>query len=317
MHKTPIHSAPQLIKQAISIANAGRKKKIVVAVAQDVDVLDAVVQAKADDYIEPILVGDKSKIKSLTDKHQIDISDIELFDKPDISDAAHFAIKLAADGEADAVMKGFLPTSSLLKTLLDSQYNLRGNTVLSHCAILDIPGYHKLLNLTDGGMVVQPDLKQKKQILENAILVSKALALDPIKIAVSAAYDKLYDNQSHVKDDVEKLVPYIQENYPEILVEAPMPFDKAVAKVFQTSSNEEEVAGDADIFLVNSIEECNIIAKSLIHFAQTLFSGVIVGAKVPVSLVSRSDTVQNKKSSLALAVLIADYYQEHNIWGTK
>lgn len=315
MKKQPIKSSNQLINRAIAIAQDGRKKKIVVVAAQDTDVLDAVVQAKSDKFIEPILVGDKTKILSLVLEKQIDISGIEIIDKPDISEAAHTAIQLAADGKADAVMKGFLPTSSLLKTLLDSKYNLRGNSVLSHCAILDIIGYHKLLNMTDGGMVVLPDLNQKKQIVENAILVSKALSLAPIKIAVSAPYDKIYNKQTHVKEDMEQLVPYISKKHPDVFIQAPVPFDNAVSQ--SDRENKGEVVGDADIFLVNSIEECNIIAKSLINFAHAVFAGVIIGAKVPVSLVSRSDTVQNKKTSLALAVLVADYYQQHNIWDEK
>ena len=273
MQKEPIQSSTQLIKEAIAIAQAGRKKKIVVAAAQDADVLDAVAQAKADNYIEPILVGDKTKIETLAQENQIDISDIEIIDKSDISEAANTAIKLASDGEADAVMKGFLPTSSLLKTLLDSQYNLRGDSILSHCAILDIPGYHKLLNLTDGGMVVQPDLMQKKQIAQNAILVSRALSLSPIKIAVSAPYDKIYNNQPHVKEDIDKLLPYVSETYPNVIIQAPIPFDTAVSNKLKTKSfNKESIVGDADVFLVNSIEECNIIAKSLINFAHAVFA---------------------------------------------
>jgi len=315
MQNRPIHSSEQLIEKAIAIASEGRKKKIVVAVAQDADVLDAVVQAKTDNYIEPILVGDKEKIQTLAQEHQIEIADIELIDKTDVLDAAHTAIKLASEGEADAVMKGFLPTSALLKTLLDKQYNLRGNTVLSHCAVLDIPGYKKLLNMTDGGMMVAPDVEQKKEIINNAILVSKALMLSPIKIAVSSAYDKLYNNQTHVKDDRDVLIPYVLEKFPEVLIQSPVPFDKAVSNNSDKANN--SVEGDTDIFLASSIEECNIIAKSLIHFVKAVFAGVIVGAKVPVSLVSRSDTVQNKKTSLALAVLIADYYHQENIWGER
>ncbi len=318
MNKEPLQSSSQLIEQAIAIAQAGRKKKIVVAAAQDADVLDAVSQAKADNYVDPILVGDKTKIIMLAQENNIDITDIEIVDKTDVSEAAHTAIRLAADGDADAVMKGFLPTSALLKTLLDNKYNLKGQFILSHCAVLDIPGYHKLLNLTDGGMVVQPDVEQKKDIIENAILVSKALSLSPIKIAVSAPYNIVYDNQQHVRDDIEKLLPYISEKQNDVVIQAPIPFDSAVSKKTETKTyNKQEVIGDADIFVSNSIEECNIIAKTLIHFAQAVFAGVIVGAKVPVSLVSRSDTVQNKKTSIALAVLIADYYQQQNIWGDR
>ena len=213
-------------------------------------------------------------------------------------------------------MKGFLPTSALLKTVLDKKYNLRGKNTLSHCAVLDIPGYHKLLNLTDGGMVVKPDPEQKYQILENAVLIARALGLSPVKIAISAAVDSVTDKVAHIQSDINFVIPTARKNLNDIVIQGPLTFELATSKKgFDFKDETGLVVGDADIFLMDSIEECNLVAKSMIQFAQAVFSGVIVGAKVPVSLVSRTDTVKNKKSSLALACVLADYYAQNKVWG--
>jgi phosphate butyryltransferase len=167
--------------------------------------------------------------------------------------------------------------------------------------VLDIPGYHKLLNFTDGGMVVKPDPEQKYQILENAVLVGRALNLSPVKVAVSVVNDaKMLDRARRELKDIE--------------VEGPLSFEEATARQLAECENAGKVCGDADVYVVDSIEECNVVAKSLIKFADAVFAGVIVGARIPVSLVSRTDTVKNKKASLAIACAIADYYQQNKIW---
>ncbi|MEA1981816.1 MAG: phosphate acyltransferase [candidate division Zixibacteria bacterium] len=315
MEKKPIISSDMLIEQAVAIANDGRKKTVVVAVAQDVDVIEAIVEAQKTGYLNGVLVGDKSKIESLAGEKNIDLKEMNIVDEPDVLIAANKAVELASTKEADAIMKGFVPTSALLKTILKKEYNLRGKETLSHCAVLDIPGYHKLLNLTDGGMVVKPTKEQKLGILENAITVSKALNLTPVRIAVSGATNLNSSKISHIKDDVEFLIPKAKEMFPDVEIKAPLPFDLATSKKAAKHRNlDDAVSGDADVYLVDSIEECNLVAKSLIQFAQAVFAGVIVGAKVPVSLVSRTDTVKNKKTSLAIACLMADYYDQNNFW---
>jgi phosphate butyryltransferase len=312
----PIHSSDQLIERATAIAREGRKARVAVAAAQDVDVIEAVSEAEADGFLSGILVGDGASIGNIAAEHQIDISRLEIIDRKDVREAAHYAAKLAADGKADAIMKGFLPTSALLKVVLDKQYGLCGRNTLSHCAVLDIPGYHKLLNFTDGGMVVKPDLDQKFQILENAVLVGRALGLSPVKVALSAAVDRLSKDMAHILSDVESIIPMAIERISDIAIQGPLSLDMATSKEageYQHVAG--PVVGDADVYLVDSIEEGNILAKSMVQFAQAVFAGVIVGARVPVSLVSRTDSVKNKKASLALACVVSDYYTQHKVWG--
>jgi phosphate butyryltransferase len=318
MTATPIRSATELIARAVAIANEGRQKRVVVAAAQNADVMHAVSQAQAEGFLTATLVGDAEIIGEIAETENIDLTNIEVVDKPDVNEAAHYAAGLAAQRQAHAIMKGFLPTSALLKTLLDKQYNLRGASTLSHCAVLDIPGYHKLLNFTDGGMIVKPDIQEKIAILENAVMVGHALNLSPVKIAVSGAGDRVSPSFPHTLSDDQTVKPEANRRMTDIAIQGPMSFDLATSQAAAEYKHESgAVVGDADIYLVDSIEEGNIVSKALIQFAKAIFAGVIVGARVPVSLVSRTDTAMNKKASLALACVIADYYEQHNIWEDK
>jgi phosphate butyryltransferase len=302
MSHGPISSYDQLITQAVAIANEGRRKTVAVAAAQDADVIDAVSQAQADGFIEGILIGDAEKIRALAEQNGANLAHLKIVDEPDVDRAAHAAVRLAADKEADVIMKGFLPTSSILKVVLDKQYGFRGPNTLSHCAVLDIPGYHKLLNFTDGGMVVKPTPAQKLEIIDNAVLISRAMGISPVKVALS------------VVNTPELMVDALRKTGG-MLIEGPLSFELATSRdAAEKYGLRSDTVGDTDVYVVDSIEECNVVAKSLINFADAVFAGVIVGAKVPVSLVSRTDTVRNKKASLAIACLIADYYAQNRIW---
>ncbi len=312
MQEQAIKSSDELIRRAVDIARECRRQRVVVAAAQDADVLDALSQAQADGFLSALLVGDERMIRSLASDKGINLDNLEIVDKRDVNDAAHFAVGVASRGEADAIMKGFLPTSLLLKVVLDKQYELRGKNALSHCAVLDIPGYHKLLNVTDGGMIVKPDHEQKLQVLENAVTVSRALGLSPVRVALSAATDKLSIHMSHTLSDIDNIIPEALRTLSGILIQGPLSFDAATssrAADYQKLSG--AVAGDADVYLVDSVEEGNIISKALVQFADAVFAGVIVGAKAPISLVSRTDSVKNKKASLALSCLVAHYCSTH------
>ncbi len=311
----PIQSSKQLIEKAVEIARQGRKKRVAVAAAHDPGVIGAVAQSAADGFLEGTLFGDSGLIRKLFFQEGVDVSNLEIIDEKDITRAAHRAVESASRGDADIVMKGFLPTSVFLKVVLDKEYNLRGRNTLSHCAVLEIPGYHKLLNLTDGGVVVKPDSEQKFQILENAVLVGRALGLSPVKVAVSAAYDRPSEKLSHAFSDMDFIIPEAMSKLKDVFIQGPLPFDLATSKaVADPQQSEGPVVGDADIYLVDSLEECNIVVKSLTQFAEAVFAGVIVGARVPVSLVSRTNTMADKKASLALACVLSDYCVRHNIF---
>jgi phosphate butyryltransferase len=282
-----------------------------VAGAQDDAVIGAVSSAHADGILDATLFGDKDKIIQIADKEKIDITGLDIVHEADASRAAYGAVKMASEGKADAVMKGFVSTSALLKTVLKKEFDLRTRNTLSHCAVLDIPGYHKLLSMTDGGMVVAPDRTQKLQILENAVTVARAMGLKPVKAAVSGAVDKVYDDIPATIECREFIKEAEALGLEDFEIQGPLTLDCATSKeIAEKKGIEGPVAGEADIYLVNSIEECNIVAKALINYIDAVFAGVIVGARVPVSLVSRTDTVKNKKASVSIACLLAAYFEK-------
>jgi len=199
----------------------------------------------------------------------------------------------------------------ILKVVLDKRYHLRGENTLSHCAVLDILGYHRLLNVTDGGMVVKPDPEQKVQVLQNALVVARALGCVPAKVAVSAAVCHHSDMPPERHAELEVFFSLAKVRCKDVVIQGPLTLDAATnIDAARSRKAEGPVAGEADVYLVDSVEEGNIISNTLIQYAGAVIAGVIVGAKVPVSLVSRTDTVKNKVASLAVACVVAEY-QRH------
>ncbi len=305
-----LKSSDDIIAAAQKLSRRGKPYRVAVAAAQDVDVLGAMQSAHDDGICVGSLFGDETKIRQMASEHGLSLDGMDIIDRPDAGEAVLSAVEMASTGEADVIMKGFVSTSTLLKGVLDRRFNLRAGPTLSHVAVLTLPGYPKLLMITDGGMMVKPTLEQRLDVLKNAVVVGRALGIDPVRVALSAADEEVTSRMPQTEDDA-KLVEMVgREKIPGCEVAGPMGFDIAVSpEIAAREGIDNPVAGDADVYLVGGIEECNITTKSMIIFAGAIFAGVIIGAKVPVSLVSRTDPVVGKKTSIALACLVADYYQ--------
>ena len=305
-----IKSSQEIIRAAKKLSAGGARRRVAVAVAQDPDVLEAMQSAHEDGICDGALFGDESKIRELAEKNDVSLDGLEIIHIPDANQAVMAAVEMADSGKADAIMKGFVPTSTLLKGVLDRRFNLRAGPTLSHVAVLDIPDYHKLLLFTDGGMVVKPTLEQKFDILQNALIVAHALGINPAKIALSAAGETDIPAMPQAEEAAAMTRKIVSDKTAGCEIAGPIGFDLAVsAETAGRVGYTGPVAGDADIILTGTIEECNVTVKTLIIFARAVFAGVIVGARVPVSLVSRTDPVIGKKTSLALACLISEYYR--------
>jgi len=307
--KKPIKDWKGIVAQAQKISRQ-RMRRVAVAAADDAAVIQAVADAHKQKIADAALVGIPDQIRGLADKIQVDISALQIESAPNAESAAARAADMAASGDADIIMKGFLPTSTLLKAVLAKERGLRRSEVLSHCAVLSVPDYPRLLNITDGGMVVNPDFNQKVKIIENAVMVSRALGISKPRIALLAATDVVNPHMPRAVEDAVIAKMADRGQIRDAIVDGPLSLDAAtlpeVAKFYEIDS---PVAGRADVLVANSIEEGNIISKSLILFGGAVFCGVIVGAAVPVSLVSRSDPPRNKLASLAIAVLLSEYLQ--------
>lgn len=278
-----------------------------VAAAEDREVLLAIKDAVNKEVIQPILVGQADKIKSISNDINFELEGITIIDSPSIEESAKIAVELVSKQEADFVMKGLLDTSILLKSVLNKEYGLRTESLLSHVMIYQLENYHKLLILTDGGMNISPDYEQKEKILKNAIQAAKCLGMDEVKVACLAAKEKVNPKMQATVD-----ARLLQEACKEgkfgegVIVEGPLAFDLAISKESsEIKGFKSEVSGDTDILLVPNIEVGNGIGKSFTYMANAKSAGIIMGAKAPVVLVSRADSHESKLYSIAYGALIA------------
>lgn len=282
-----------------------KKAKLAVASAQDYEVLKAVKDAYEIGVIDPILVGDEKKIVQYAKEIDFNLDDIKIIATSSLQESAMVSVKLVSSNEADFVMKGLLDTAILLKEVLNKEYGLRKDSLLSHVMIYEAPNYHKLLMLTDGGMNINPDFEGKKKILKNSIETASVFELDKIKVACLSAKEKVNEKMPSTVD-ARKLQEFFKDEK-DVIVEGPLAFDLAISNEASKVKNfKSEVSGDVDILLVPNIEMGNGIGKTLTYMANAKSAGIIMGAKKPVVLVSRADTHETKLYSIALGALVAN-----------
>ena len=290
-------------------AQAKKQSKMVLAIAaaEDEDVLSAVKEAKTSNIIDAILIGEKTSIEAKAKKMEFDLQDVTIVDMKGLENIAETAVKLISEGKADFLMKGKIDTSILLKAVLNKDYGLRTDRLLSHVMLYEVPTYHKLLLMSDGGMNIAPTFEQKEDILRNAVLVSRALGNNNTMVSCLAAKEKASDKMPATVDG-ERLKLNSQNNMygEDVFVEGPIAFDLAISKdAAKIKGYDSPVVGETDILLVPTIEVGNGIGKAMTYMAGAESAGVIMGAKVPIVLVSRADSAETKFSSIALGSVIS------------
>lgn len=280
-----------------------------VAAAHDEEVLLAIKSAVEMEIITAILIGEENKIREISKEINFDLSKFKIINKGTIEECAETAVKLVSLGEADFVMKGLLDTSVILKAVLNKEWGLRTDSLLSHVMVYEVPSYDKLLVTTDGGMNIAPDYNQKVKILKNAIEATKPLGLKHIKVACLAAKEKVNPKmQATVDARALQEAGERGEFGNDVTVEGPLAFDLAVSKeAAKVKGFKSKVSGETDIMLMPTIEVGNGIGKALTYFAGAKSAGIIMGAKAPIVLVSRADSHESKLYSIAYGALIAGH----------
>ncbi|MCT4619512.1 MAG: phosphate butyryltransferase [Marinisporobacter sp.] len=292
--------------EIIQFAKMRGPKTIAVAVAEDLEVLTAVSKAKNMGIAEAILVGDQEKIENIAKENDINLSGLEIINEKDMAQASLKAVELVSTKKAHIVMKGLVDTAIILKAVLHPEIGLRTGNVLSHAAVFQVPSYDRLIFVTDAAMNIAPDVKTKKQIIENAVEVAHALDIDIPKVAIVCAKEKVNPKMQATVDAKELEEMNKNEEIKGCIVGGPFALDNAVSKeAAKHKGIDHPVAGIADILLVPNIEAGNVLYKSMVFFSNTKNAGVIVGAKAPVVLTSRADSDETKLNSIALAVLMA------------
>ncbi len=290
----------------LAAAKQGPSRRVAVAVAADADVLAAVCDARKAGIAEVVLVGDAAKIHAIAREHGYDLAGMEVCDVADNLEAARTAVQLVRQGRAHMLMKGLISTADILRAVLDKEQGLRTGRVLSHVAVLEVPTYHKLLFLTDGGQNIAPDVRQKAEILQNAVQVARALGVTLPKAAPICAVEVVNPKMQATLDAAELAEMAHRGEIANCIVSGPIAFDGAIsAEAAAHKGIKSDVAGDVDILLMPDIEAGNILYKTLVYLAGAKVAGLIAGAAAPIVLTSRSDSPEAKLLSIACASVVA------------
>ncbi len=276
-------------------------KAAVVAAAHDEHTLQAVFTARRDGLIHPILVGHREEILSIARSLGEELDPSQVVDAGDDPSCAARSVELIRSGAGAMLIKGMLQTGTLLKAVVNRESGIRSGEVMSHVAILDVPGYHKLLYVTDGGMVVAPDLEQKRHILKNALDFCRFLGYDCPKAAALCAVETVNPAMPETADGAALKQEAERGDFGPCLVEGPIALDLATDReAARVKGYRSPVAGDADILLAPSIAAGNLLGKSLYGLAGGEMAGVVLGAKAPITVNSRGATAEEKYWSILI-----------------
>ena len=269
--------------------------------------LDAARRIQDSGMARPLLIGPASLIAAAADAAQVDVHDFELVDSGGAApDAALRACALARTGDVRALMKGSLHTDELMAAVVNKDTGLRGSSRISHAFVFDLPRYHKLLALADCVVNIAPDLKTKKDIVGNAVALLHKLGISQPKIGIVAAVE-VVNPSIPATLDAQALVEIARAGaWPGAIVEGPFGFDNAFsAEAARIKKIESQVAGDADLLLMPDLNAGNMLYKSFNYVGGGDCAGLVLGARVPIVLTSRADSLQSRMVSVALAVLAA------------
>ncbi|MBN2208955.1 MAG: phosphate butyryltransferase [Candidatus Coatesbacteria bacterium] len=307
--KAPMRAFEQVIGICdVYVSDAGRRR-LVLACAEDAKLMQAVELARERGIILPILIGDKGAIEKAARSVGIDLKTYELIGAADYEAALEQSVELVMADKADILMRGAVPAVDFLKAVLARKSELGISGLVTQVSCLEIPEYHKLLLMSDAAVVIKPTIQEKKEIIENAISVANALGLRLPKVALMAAVEIVNPSMEAALDNAIVAKMGDRGQIRGAIIDGPLSLDVATFKAAaELKGVKGEVAGDADILIVNKIEEGNILYKSLIRFANAKTGSVLVGASKPMIITSRVEVQNNELHSIALAVLLDAFY---------
>ncbi|MDT8715867.1 phosphate butyryltransferase [Clostridium sp. 19966] len=292
--------------EVVAKVKSGKVKKLAVAVAQDEPVLQAVNEAKKQGIADAILVGNEEMIKEIASKIGMDLSQFEIVNETNDLKAALKAVELASKGEADMVMKGLIDTANFLRSVLNKEVGLRTGKLMSHVAVFEIPAFDRLIFLTDAAFNTYPDLKAKKDILNNAVKVAHSIGIEMPKVAPICPVEVVNPDMPATVDAAILAKMSDRGQIKGCIVDGPLALDNAIsAEAAKHKKVGGPVAGQADILLLPNIDVANVMYKTLTYTTNSRNGGILVGTSAPVILTSRADSEETKMYSIALAALVA------------
>jgi phosphate acetyltransferase len=268
--------------------------------------LRAAVDAAQEGLIVPILVGPEARIRRVAAEHKLDLSGLSIVDAPHSEAAAETGVRLAREGKAEALMKGSLHTDELMGAVVKRENGMRTNRRISHCFVMDVPALEQALIITDCAINIAPTLQDKAHIIQNAIDLAHVFGRTMPRVAILSAMETV--NPS-VPSTIEAGALCKMADRGQItggILDGPLAVDNAInLTAARIKRIESAVAGHADILVVPDLEAGNMLAKSLTFMAGADAAGIVLGARVPIILTSRADSLIARQASCAVAVLIA------------
>jgi phosphate butyryltransferase len=284
------------------IVEGRSRKKLVLAAAHDQHSLGAVIRARFENIIEPILIGNKDGILKICDQNNYDITGIQIIHEADVDLSVEKAVRMVSSRQADILMKGMIGSSTLLKYVLNKEWGLRTGHLLSHFALFEVETYHKVIAVTDVAMNISPNLKDKIAIVNNAVACLNTLGYSMPKVAILGAVEMVNENMEATLHAALLSKMNQRDQIKNCIIDGPLAFDNAIS--FESAQHKgirSEIAGDTDLLLMPDIEVGNVLYKSLVFFAKAKVASIILGALAPIVLTSRSDSEQAKFDSILLS----------------
>lgn len=268
--------------------------------------LEAALEAARLGLIDPVLVGPRARIEAAAKALGADIGTQRLVDAPHSHAAAAQAVALAQAGEVEALMKGSLHTDELMAEVVRQEGGLRTDRRLSHCFVMDVPNHAAPLIVTDAAINIAPTLEEKRDIVQNAVDLARALGIAPVRVAIVSAMETVTPKVPSTLDAAALCKMADRGQITGALVDGPLALDNAIdlgaARMKRIAS---PVAGRADVLVVPDLEAGNMLAKSLTFLADAVAAGIVLGARVPIILTSRADSRPTRLASCAIATLFA------------
>ena len=285
-----------------------KKVKAALVVPSDIDMLKAFARAEKDGMLAPVFIGDETLLKKNVTEHEIDIDTGKVIDinQPDMAVAT--ALQMAVKGEIDLIVKGRYPSDEFVRVLFNKEYSFaQKGRLVSHIAVIKPQRYPKLLFITDAGITVQPDLKQKISLIQNLVGFTKNIGVLNPRVALLAAVEVIYPQMPVTTEAAVISKMSDRKQIKGAFVDGPLSFDVAIdmEAAFAKGIKDSEVAGQADAMVAPNIETANGIYTAMSLYGNAEVGGVIYGGQVPIALGSRSDSLDNKYRSIVLGVLAA------------
>jgi len=285
--------------ELIAKVKGGPRRTVALVEAHDAHALEAVIHAS--DLVDAILVGSREKIVPVLEELGEAPDRFEIVEVPEGMHPSVCAAKLIHEGRADFLMKGKIMTGDLLKGVLSPEADLRAGGLMSHVMLVEVPGFQKLVCVTDGGMCTYPDLEKKKHIVENAVTFFHGLGYEKPNVAALCAIETVNPKMQETVDAAALKEMSLNGELPSCYVEGPISYDLAtVPELSEVKGYDCPCVGDFDIFLVPEIVVGNVLGKCLVYTCGGRMAGVIQGCKVPIVLTSRGSSADEKYISLAM-----------------